>query len=125
MSSGPMAAPAVSFNLAALRLLLRCGGRGCLDGRQCRIERCEHIVGYVESCARRECAADFDHYVGSALLHHLLVDGAELGLDLLRDISLVALDLVLLTPDLLSGLLALRFPCLGACLQRGVRLLPA
>src|SRR5438128_10928700 len=94
--------------LAALRLLLRRSGwsrRG--DARQLLVERCKNIVGDVQVGTRSQGRAGFDHHVGAAALHDRLVDGAELRADLLRNIGLVALDLLRLASDFLCTRLLL------------------
>src|SRR5574338_668981 len=124
MSSGPMAAAAavsLTAGLPALRLLLRrLGGSSRLDTRQRGVERGEHVVGDVHRGRSRERVAHFHQDVGAAALHHLLVDRVELRADLLRDVALVALDLVLLTAQLLRRLGALLLPRVRTRLQRGV-----
>ena len=56
-------------------------------------------------------------------LQHLLIDRAELGRDLLRHISLIALDLRLLLGKLLRALLLLRLERPNASLERSIRIL--
>ena len=94
-----------SFKSAALRRLLSLrGGRGG-DRRHRGVQSRKHLIGDVDGIARRKRGAGLEHDRRAAPLHHLLIDWAKLGRDLLLDVLLVALDLSLRALKLLSGLL--------------------
>src|SRR5687767_11478217 len=106
MSSGPMAAPVVpSFTGASAALggwLLRLGRGRSANAGQRRIERGQNIVGDVECRRGAKRRAGVHQGVRATALHRRLQQRDQLGVDLLADIGLVALDLGLLTLKLLS-----------------------
>ena len=121
-----MAALAGRFGSPALRLLLlRCCGRSgvtltagsaALSAASTSLVTSTVVVGRE----RRPFRAD----VGAAALHHLLIDGAELGADLLADVALgCAGCCVCAARHSCARLLLLGLEGLDACLERGVGLL--
>src|SRR3954465_6315375 len=110
-----------SFNgLAALRLLLGGSGRSRRgDRRKGGVECSEHIRGHIDALAGGESRTDLEEHVGSAPLHHLTVDRAQLIADLLLNVGLVAADLLLTVLHLLLSLLELGLVSSRAGLQRG------
>src|SRR5918993_1027698 len=118
-----MAAASVSWlKSAALRsrLGLRRSGRG--DRRQRGVERGQHVVGDVDAIGGCERSVGVDKDVGTAALHDLLVDRAELRCDLLLNILLVALELLLRALELGRRILLAGLPLGDAGAERPVGL---
>ncbi len=82
--------------------LLRLGRGRRADAGQRRIERGQNIVGDVECRREAKRRAGVHQDVRATALHRRLQQRDQLGVDLLADIGLVALDLGLLPLKLLS-----------------------
>ena len=116
-----MAALVVLFVHRPCGSLLRLSRSGRCHGRQHAVERCQHIVGDVEARSGAKRGTGIHQDIRTAPLHRRLQQRDQLGVDLLADMGLVALDLVLLALKFLrSGWLpsAGRPECAGEAPRR-------